>query len=1182
MGVVYLTPRKPRIAGRFDINATGGISVFPDPRLPHGTYPTTHYYFPNAFLLSDVFLGGALNVPGGSGGFEIRVSVPNRTTGSLSTSEVGQPYPIPVDVKVNAFVRFSGQPIVYFEQVIRTIETLGSSDFPIKGSIEFWFDLAERVGTYPEGEVAVGPRKGGACGMAGSINGVPIVGHAANTQDDLIAGAGTYILGTMEARIDSPASFPDALGFGGYTQKSAPPASASVKLRIYDSKGETFVNEVLSGANSVSNDGASASCNGGVTASVSGNGPRGSGTTFHHVSARARMTGPLSTSYRLRGALFAMTEPHPDPVTLLLKTLNHPELTRKITLLKGKFDTGVIRQRSYTEMLQTHSGQQGNIAYSVNGGANVQTHGDIFLTADRDSLAKYGEHPLDDIVPFHGDKWNAFVMRQARSVTLDSATGLQSSGVYAGNWEPMGNAAVTKAGDAIRVKTPKNFIGNTSSTIALREWGAARTFTPPVWLSGYRFLEVRVRSVGKGNLPVTFRADNKLWRFATGAAGEWRTVTLDLCDEMATTDGKPLPLSETRDSIRYASNYDAQKVAPQESPYFGINRSAGLDFIGMAADSTYEIASLKLVRKTAPLVSFLEPYIPQKLNGSVVGGGDAYAAEWGKEWSAWTGDSAVPTFYSRGIQAETDGRMSLEEPFRVYEIAGFDRRSRFISIKMVADFIGKSGAIPPPQLPITAGLPANRNPGWYAASVSDPPTPDPTGANFTSMLRADSLASDKTALYIWGGGVLWRDGKTALPGVGIAVPEGKSLTVPAQITYESLRFWAGAGDIFGYGKTGDVPTIANNATTELRAGKVYRGQARNLLVGEGAGGDADAEAGAVVRLKETVSRRSGGEGSGDTLGRYSTGLPFAKMSRDTTKTPTTLHFPRRRLYNAYLNGAPALPLTAASRATDDGKATPKAEGLLFEGRRRRRIAFRAAGRAGVSVVSDRTAGWYGKVTARRYALLFQRTTVPVPDSLSGSVIGLQWLPPAIICAPADVSGEVFKRPALARFGSGKMTVLFERQRLVSDEESEVSAGWERSIMETTSDDDGETWSKPKDLALNQTDDREPAWFRGTGSDTGSFVAVRVRPDPANTSEGFLIGQLYDAGGKSGTVWTFGALTDDPVPLTVPMKIVMGAGYDGVQAFDTSGRWLMTLTVPGEDAPSDWTSSDDCRTWKRLP
>jgi hypothetical protein len=41
------------------------------------------------------------------------------------------------------------------------------------------------------------------------------------------------------------------------------------------------------------------------------------------------------------------------------------------------------------------------------------------------------------------------------------------------------------------------------------------------------------------------------------------------------------------------------------------------------------------------------------------------------------------------------------------------------------------------------------------------------------------------------------------------------------------------------------------------------------------------------------------------------------------------------------------------------------------------------------------------------------------------------------------------------------------------------------------------------------------------------------------------------------------------------------GYDFDHADDDAMRWVASFTVAGETSTSDWFSTDECRTWRRV-
>lgn len=150
---------------------------------------------------------------------------------------------------------------------------------------------------------------------------------------------------------------------------------------------------------------------------------------------------------------------------------------------------------------------------------------------------------------------------------------------------------------------------------------------------------------------------------------------------------------------------------------------------------------------------------------------------------------------------------------------------------------------------------------------------------------------------------------------------------------------------------------------------------------------------------------------------------------------------------------------------------------------------------------------------------------------------------------------------IAQTMQGELIVLFERVN-VRLEMFGYTYDIHANVWESTSHDDGESWSEPK-MAFRHG--RHPIVVVQPATGTilrAAYVDGKIQATIQYSGEAQQSAPFYFSDGKS----------DLEVMLD---SFCVAAAVDGQQ------RWLLSVRIGAESGTSDWVSYDDCRTWRKT-
>lgn len=192
------------------------------------------------------------------------------------------------------------------------------------------------------------------------------------------------------------------------------------------------------------------------------------------------------------------------------------------------------------------------------------------------SLAANGDPVADWRLQLRGRGWLAFTASHPEAPTLDdgsSTSGWSGSGVTV-------SAGVTLA------------VGASGGS-------ATRSFAPGQVTESHRYLEIELRSLAVGNLPVAVGIDGKVWNLQTGEPDVWQTVRIDLCHP--DSPSVDWDVKESRHPLKTNG-----RVA--DSEHWGVSLIESISFDNLTPGQTYQIRAIRLRRISNARLSFLPAF----------------------------------------------------------------------------------------------------------------------------------------------------------------------------------------------------------------------------------------------------------------------------------------------------------------------------------------------------------------------------------------------------------------------------------------------------------------------------------------------------------------------------------------------------------------------------------------------
>jgi hypothetical protein len=501
--------------------------------------------------------------------------------------------------------------------------------------------------------------------------------------------------------------------------------------------------------------------------------------------------------YDLRARVRAWDQAYPDSATIrytdkvAFRAATAAWEQHTATLVAAPENSVIVPQRYYTCGSTLDGNNQSGISVAEKCGMRAWLDESWFLAS--------GEDSRDWRCQFRGRLFDSLTITRASSTTLDS--GASTSG-WSGS-----NGTVVSFGGVI-VFTP------TAASPSL-----VRAFSPDKISEGYRYLRLRIRSVGAGSSALTLGLAGQTWNFTTGAAGAWVNVDIDLaCATSETDDVEP---KDSRFPIEDPGGFPTWTNPTQQYRLgWGVDWIGSLSFSGFtfAGGVSYEIDSIELRQKTNSGLTFIAPFAD-------------YTA-------GWVSPSDTTTL-NNAFALRADGRVS--------DWPG------------LAHIVPFSGAESYRWYTITEGLGfLNYVAGWSATAAGSFPD-----SWHTNGIELGHLAGGGST-YNHGSG-LWSD--------WVEKPITSTLDVPAQGLYDRVISYPQAGRGIWDGSSFD-PT---RKTIPVVFTKILRGRGEGLVF------DTDAvplNGARVVLDREADHTDIRGSVLTDTIGRYLTASPWAKGNRD--------------------------------------------------------------------------------------------------------------------------------------------------------------------------------------------------------------------------------------------------------------------------------------------------------------
>jgi hypothetical protein len=353
----------------------------------------------------------------------------------------------------------------------------------------------------------------------------------------------------------------------------------------------------------------------GAYVSMSGNGPGSVIDGGGYNRADCYRTYEMPTTYRWNAKAFAYDTEMIQPLTWEF----HDQLgTTTTQAFTGSFTRDVEQLRESVFVFFGPFSDQYDFATR-----DVQTKTFCNARVVPSSLTAIGEDPKNWRPFIHGKGYPVFTVSQDETLEI---TGTSTSG-----WT---------GGTNTTVSTGLTLTTNSSGTgSATRAWSG-----DGLNVEGYRWLKVRIRSVGSANQPVTLAIGSKTWSLTTSSDGTWVERFVDLCcpgNSSWTTDDE---------SSRYLITHDTRVPVAESPDSWGVKRITSLSLTGLPVSSTIEVSKIEQIRRAGAHASFIPFFEPKTLR-----------------WTSPTDD----TFGWTGVYLNTDGRNNdLPDQYHVVPFVG--------------------------------------------------------------------------------------------------------------------------------------------------------------------------------------------------------------------------------------------------------------------------------------------------------------------------------------------------------------------------------------------------------------------------------------------------------------------------------------------------------------------------------
>ena len=401
-----------------------------------------------------------------------------------------------------------------------------------------------------------------------------------------------------------------------------------------------------------------------------------------------------------------------------------------------------------------------------------------------------------------------------------------------------------------------------TGTYAVLGSGNDRTYSTPVGLSSYRYLDIQVKAQitapVTGTLEITdFKNQTKTWNI-TATATTYNTITIDLCSPnvfsagaLPTTDGKddPYPRLNTA-STSYAGSEST------DSAYWGITSAKRIRIATGAIDLGTVTLRSNLVDQTYVYDTFTAA--AQRVTPSIVSSGDT-----------------TTYYYTRRFwHLDADGKNEEEgDVWWQMTVGGVTGTTTYtVQPLSIADLAGQIQALDSGTV---------RHPGWTASRTVVKPTGTTCTVSFPPLRDCYLNGDTGYATWLYGGGMLATPNATS--GTDWTYAHQVSVgSVTAQTLFDSINgdFVPDINDTFSVNGGTDVGLY-------LVGGTVLRGIAHGALL-DSAGAIATS---GTVNLKLAFDNSvRGTDSSLDADGRYYTDSPwgFGEYAHNITQASNTI------------------------------------------------------------------------------------------------------------------------------------------------------------------------------------------------------------------------------------------------------------------------------------------------------